>query len=37
VRELDSIELEVADTSEWTPMPDDIRAMLESPKTGDRA
>jgi len=37
VRELDSIELEVADTSEWTPMPDDIRAMLESPNTGDRA
>jgi len=34
VRELDSIELDNADPSEWTPMPDDIRALLTPPPTG---
>ena len=37
VRELDPIELEEADPSEWTPMPDNIRAMLEPPTSGDAA
>jgi len=32
-----TIELEETDPSEWTPMPDDIRAMLTSPKPGEAA
>ena len=32
VRELEPLELDSADTSEWTEMPDDIRAMLDSHK-----
>jgi len=38
--ELDPVELEgddPPDTSEWTPMPDDIRAMLAPPETTDAA
>jgi len=35
VRELEPIQLEQADPSEWTPMPHDIRAMLERPKPGE--
>jgi len=37
VRELELIELEETDPSEWTPMPADIRAMLEAPTSGDAA
>jgi hypothetical protein len=37
VRELEPIQLEEADPSEWTPMPDDIRAMLAAPPPGDAA
>ncbi len=37
VRELEPIQLEEADPSEWTPMPDDIRAMLTPPPPGDAA
>ena len=37
VRELDLIELEAPDLSDWTPMPADIRAMLERPTDGDAA
>ena len=37
VRELDPIELEPADTSEWTPMPDNIRAMLTKPEPPEAA
>ena len=37
VRELEPIQLEEADPSEWTPMPDSIRAMLTPPDTGDAA
>jgi len=33
VRELEPLELDSADTSEWTEMPDDIRAMLDAHKT----
>jgi hypothetical protein len=31
------IQLEVADTSEWTPMPDDVRAMLTRPEPPEAA
>jgi len=37
VRELEPIQLDNTDPSEWTPMPDDIRAMLNPPDTGDAA
>ena len=37
VRELEPIQLEETDPSEWTPMPDSIRAMLQAPDTGDAA
>ena len=37
VRELEPIQLEETDPSEWTPMPDSIRAMLQPPDTGDAA
>jgi len=37
VRELELLELEGTDPSEWTPMPDDIRAMLEPSKPGGTA
>jgi hypothetical protein len=37
VRELEPIQLEEADPSEWTPMPDNIREMLQPPETGDAA
>ena len=37
VRELELLELEEANPSDWTPMPDDIRAMLTPPDTGDAA
>jgi len=37
IRELDPLQLEEADPSEWTPMPDDIRAMLKTPSNGDPA
>jgi len=37
VRELEPIQLDKTDPSEWTPMPDDIRAMLNPPDTGDAA
>jgi len=33
VRELEPLELDSPDTSEWTEMPDDIRAMLDAHKT----
>ena len=35
VRELDPIELEETDPSQWTPMPQELRAMLDTPPTGD--
>ena len=37
VRELEPIQLEEADPSEWTPMPDSIRAMLTPPRPGEAA
>ena len=37
VRELEPIQLEETEPSEWTPMPDSIRAMLQAPNTGDAA
>jgi len=37
VRELEPIQLEEADPSEWTPMPDSIREMLQPPDHGDAA
>jgi len=37
VRELEPIQLEEADPSDWTPMPDSIRAMLTPPPPGDAA
>jgi hypothetical protein len=37
VRELELLELDKSDPSEWTPMPDDIRAMLNTPHNGDAA
>jgi hypothetical protein len=37
VRELEPIQLDKADPSDWTPMPDDIRAMLAAPPPGDAA
>jgi hypothetical protein len=37
VRELELIQLEQADPSDWTPMPDEIRAMLAPPPPGDAA
>jgi DNA-binding transcriptional MocR family regulator len=37
VRELEPIQLDKAEPSDWTPMPDDIRAMLTAPDTGDEA
>ena len=37
VRELEPIQLEETDPSEWTPMPDDIRAMLRTSANGETA
>jgi hypothetical protein len=37
VRELELLELDKSEPSEWTPMPDSIRAMLQPPDTGDAA
>jgi hypothetical protein len=37
VRELEPIQLEQADPSDWTPMPDEIRAMLAPPTPGEAA
>jgi hypothetical protein len=37
VRELELLELDKSEPSEWTPMPDAIRAMLQPPDTGDAA
>jgi hypothetical protein len=37
VRELEPIQLEEADPSEWTPMPDNIRAMLQPPEPPEAA
>jgi hypothetical protein len=35
VRELDLIQLEEANPSEWTPMPDELRALITSADNGD--
>jgi hypothetical protein len=37
VRELEPIQLEATDPSEWAPMPDSVRAMLNPPTPGDPA
>ena len=37
IRELEPLELEATDPSDWTPMPDEIRAMLSAPRPGDAA
>jgi len=37
VRELEPIQLDNTDPSEWTPMPDEIRAMLKPPTPGEAA
>jgi hypothetical protein len=37
VRELEPIQLEEADPSDWTPMPAELRAMLTTPDQGDAA
>ena len=37
VRELELIQLEEADPSDWTPMPAELRAMLTTPDQGDAA
>jgi hypothetical protein len=37
VRELEPIQLEEADPSEWTPMPENIRALLQPPDQGAQA
>jgi hypothetical protein len=37
VRELELLELDKREPSEWSPMPDELRAMLERPRPGDAA